>query len=515
MNVFFSCILSGVILFACGSIVSSSPEELRTSGKPGAPVLPLPPLDRPSLGETTSSPFNTQFYNPVKAGGDMGDPFVIRHNGKYYYTQTNPTILSIWPSSTLSGLAGEGENDKKVLLRGPDHGLYHLWTPVFYLYQGQWYCYFAARTSAGLNPEDELTHRVYVMKTQDDDLMGNWSSPVKLNIPGDKWAIANFPFVINDKLYLCFTGLPNDDAYAGDAYKTEYLYLVELNASDPTEVISTTRTVMTTPTKDWEKGTYWHTEGAPVYQNPSGTWYCFYSANWAGSNDYCVGQLKLVKTDPLAENAWEKSNQPVFKTNAGNDVYGPGCIVFTKSPDNTEDWIIYHAARRAGEGYGRNARIQKFTWKPDGTPNFGDPVPLSELQDLPSGETVDRILVQAEDMELKNGAEITTFSTVQAVEFPSSRATASAVVNVPAKGKYAVYVRHSNTSSASSEFYVRVNNGKISSAEASIGGNATGKGTYTMAAVVLPLEDGKNLLTFSATQAVKIDLVILDKKILD
>jgi GH43 family beta-xylosidase len=75
--------------------------------------------------------------------------------------------------------------------------------------------------------------------------------------------------------------------------------------------------------------------------------------------------------------SWVKSQQPVFSKNPEGHVFGPGHNSFFKSPDGTEDWIIYHANPEAGQGCGNNrsARMQPFTWSDDG-PVFGMPVSL-------------------------------------------------------------------------------------------------------------------------------------------
>jgi GH43 family beta-xylosidase len=67
-------------------------------------------------------------------------------------------------------------------------------------------------------------------------------------------------------------------------------------------------------------------------------------------------------------------------------VYATGHNGFFKSPDGREDWIIYHANSGADEGCGkdRSPRIQPFTWKPDGIPDFGIPVPASLALQAPS-----------------------------------------------------------------------------------------------------------------------------------
>lgn len=84
--------------------------------------------------------------------------------------------------------------------------------------------------------------------------------------------------------------------------------------------------------------------------------------------------------------SWKKSAQPVFKQSPENSVFAPGHNSFFKSPDGKEDWILYHANDKIGQGCGgyRSPRAQKFTWNADGTPNFGVPVKIGTEIDAPS-----------------------------------------------------------------------------------------------------------------------------------
>ncbi|WP_433077014.1 family 43 glycosylhydrolase [Dactylosporangium sp. CA-052675] len=61
---------------------------------------------------------------------------------------------------------------------------------------------------------------------------------------------------------------------------------------------------------------------------------------------------------------------------------------FFKSPDGTEDWMVYHANTSASGGcdMNRSTRAQKITWNSDGTPNLGVPAALSTPLAVPSGE---------------------------------------------------------------------------------------------------------------------------------
>lgn len=58
------------------------------------------------------------------------------------------------------------------------------------------------------------------------------------------------------------------------------------------------------------------------------------------------------------------------------------------SPDETEWWNVYHATEvstGACDG-NRYTMAQKVNWNADGTPNFGEAVPLGETLEGPSGE---------------------------------------------------------------------------------------------------------------------------------
>jgi hypothetical protein len=53
----------------------------------------------------------------------------------------------------------------------------------------------------------------------------------------------------------------------------------------------------------------------------------------------------------------------------------------------TEDWILYHANSKPGQGCGndRSPRAQKIGWKKDGSPDFGIPLKEGLPLDMPSG----------------------------------------------------------------------------------------------------------------------------------
>ena len=99
-----------------------------------------------------------------------------------------------------------------------------------------------------------------------------------------------------------------------------------------------------------------------------------FSVNGCSTSDYALAKLTCSNGDYLSPSAWIKSTGPVFSRNEANKVWGVGHHCFTKSPDGTEDWLVYHAkSSQTNTNSDRSSRIQIFTWDANDEPIFGDP----------------------------------------------------------------------------------------------------------------------------------------------
>jgi GH43 family beta-xylosidase len=321
------------------------------------------------------------FSNPLLPTGP--DPWVEYKDGWYYYMNTTAKNLTVWKTRNIADLKSAL---KKVVWTPPATGPYShdIWAPEIHFLRGKWYIYFAA--DAGTNQ----THRIWVIENASSDpLLGEWTFKGKLADPTDMWAIDASVFEDQGWLYAIWSG------WEGDENGTQSIYIARLK--NPWTVEGR-RARISTPEYPWEKvgdippqlkqdnPPHIDVNEGPEILRHDGKLFLTYSASACWTDNYALGMLTADSgADLLNPAAWKKSPQPVFQQSPENHVYATGHNGFFKSSDGKQDWIIYHANSRPGQGCGwhRAPRAQSFTWNGDGSPNFGTPVPAGKALATP------------------------------------------------------------------------------------------------------------------------------------
>lgn len=348
-----ACILGCALLWsACHRI-----------GFPGTPDAPGKELSELIVDST--------FTNPVLTSGP--DPWVVQKNGTYYYTYTQGSKLVILETKNMSELASAHRYEVWAPPAGTPYSK-DLWAPELHEINGKWYFYFAADDGSNAN------HRMYVVEnTSPNPVQGTWVFKGKVADATNQWAIDGTILHYKGQLYMLWSG--------GNAgAPPQNIYIAKM--SDPW-TISGEKVMIATPVYDWEKKGNPINEGPEVLINSQGQVFVTYSGSGYWVDSYCLGMLTLKENgDPLNAGDWTKNTTPVFSMKAASSAYGTGHNGFFKSPDGHENWIIYHARSlpNGGDNNGRKPRIQRFTWNADGTPDFGEPVPINQPLKRPSGE---------------------------------------------------------------------------------------------------------------------------------
>jgi GH43 family beta-xylosidase len=310
------------------------------------------------------------YTNPLLPSGP--DPYSCYKDGYYYYTHTMGNRLDLWKTKDITDLR---HAEHKTIYTPPAGTEWSrdLWAPEIMFLDGKWYAYYAA--DGGNNKG----HRLYVLENASPDPMaGEWVFKGKITDATDKWAIDGDVFRYKGRLYMVWSG------WEGDENGEQDIYIAGMK--DPL-TIESARVKIGSPEYGWEKiGDIKNPKNDPphinVNEGPQGLvhgddLFVIYSASACWTDNYALGMLRYTgKGDILDPASWKKSDSAVFRQSPANGVYATGHNSFFLSPDGKENWILYHANSKPGQGCGntRAPRAQKFTWNAAGEPVFGDPV---------------------------------------------------------------------------------------------------------------------------------------------
>lgn len=321
---------------------------------------------------TPQPPAVKTFSNPLLNGAD---PWVIKKDGFYYYLHTSGNRVVLWKTNAVSKLGSiTGTEIFKAATGQPNAE--NVWAPELHFLDGKWYIYY----TAGSGPDD--TQRTWVLENSNaDPLLGTWIDKGRLfTTDANFWAIDGTVLEYNGSKYFLWSGRPNAPI------QNQNIYIAKMTNA---YTLETPTVMLTKPELGWELNGGPVNEAPQILKNNAGKVFLVYSASGCWTDDYALGMLSLNDGgNPMTASNWTKKQQPVFTKNPTGNGYGPGHNAFFKSPDGTEDWIMYHANSNTGQGCGanRNVRIQKFIWNPDGTPNFGIPTQIGVASNVPAGE---------------------------------------------------------------------------------------------------------------------------------
>ena len=342
--------------------------------RPTTTLLMTAILIAPTVAHAQAQRTSGTFRNPLKEDG--ADPCLAWHDGNYYLATTTAVDLRIRKAPRLADLKAAAD----VVVWGPkDHApdrSRDIWAPEFHRIDAgtglgpRWYLYFTA--SDGV---EDTHHRMFVLESDRDDPLGPYHFRAKLRTdPKDEYyaidgSILRHP---DGSLYFLWCGRPSD---AGQG-----LYISRM--ANPWTTVGPRVYLPASGfgCKDVREGPVALIRGDRIFLT--------YSTCPADTPDYKLGMLVArLDADLMDPKSWVQDPGPVFVRADAAGVYGPGHHAFFKSPDGTEDWIVYHAKKGTAQTYAdRTTRAQRFTWTPDGRPDFGTPLATGRDIPAPAGE---------------------------------------------------------------------------------------------------------------------------------
>ena len=308
------------------------------------------------------------FTNPVY-DGYFADPFVLRHDGRYFAYGTNDAERSgkafeILESDDLVHWRSIGRAiDAVDGLDARDH-----WAPEVAERDGRFYMYF----SAGV---EDREHRIRLAVA--DGPAGPFNYEGILLTPDEPFAIDANPFRDDDgQWYLYYAHDVLDGERVGTALAVDRMVDMETLAGEARTIVRASA--------DWQLfkhdrqmygHTYdWHTvEGAHVVKR-LGRYWCLYSGGaWNGPT---YGVSWAVADAPLGPFVNAPTDGPALLRTRPGLVLGPGHNSLVTTPDGT-DYIVYHAWDPAQTA--RRMYIDRLDWTPDGPTTAGPTITPQQI----------------------------------------------------------------------------------------------------------------------------------------
>ncbi len=313
------------------------------------------------LATSSNSARAATFYNPVS---DLFDSFITTSGGYYYLMGSESNSLYIRKSSTLGGLS----TAPKTLVytsAGVD-----LWSPTLYFVQGKWYIYFSEHWNGRLIALENTS------PTQDP--VGPYAFKAVVRAAVDSNNIGPGIVIKPD----------------GTVYMTNSTPAFHIQQMSNPWTLTGSQVHIESPRLSWEGSDF---EGSTVIQHTQGgvTKYFmpYTEENWNAQTDgapcwsWCVGMYYNTDGNLTNPASWTKLSLPAFT--GGPDVGLMRVLALNtfKSPDGTEDWMVWNGMDDATNDWGnRKSFAKKFTWDVNGMPVFGTPTPLNQAITVPSGE---------------------------------------------------------------------------------------------------------------------------------
>jgi GH43 family beta-xylosidase len=276
------------------------------------------------------------FRNPVvtdEAGGDHGDPFVLRHLDSYFLyhtTDDGDRGISVLRSTDLVNWTREGF---ALEPGGPGHWAEtDLWAPEVMYLAGCFYMYVSG-TRMGEDGEGIEDLRRQGLARSRTPL-----GPFVLDdepLVSDTWSIDGHPFVDEDGSTWLYYNIRTEatmfENLPGSGTVTDRLVTPDRLAGDPRPVAF--------PSERWEGNFaddgYWN-EGSWVLKR-RGRYYQLYSGGWYREASYGIG----VTAAERPEGPWRKeAGNPIFRS--GDRITGPGHHSMVLAPDGVTLYSVYH-----------------------------------------------------------------------------------------------------------------------------------------------------------------------------
>ncbi|RKM62001.1 hypothetical protein D6855_00875 [Butyrivibrio sp. CB08] len=308
----------------------------------------------PEISLKDASEIISQGYINKERISNIGDPYLVTENGKYYVTATGDGKgYDIYSSTDLTDWNKEG----RIFSSSAKEGWVRssLWQPQIVIgNDGKYYLYYC-----GNNDDKSLRIGVAVADTITGPYTDALDHPL---LDVDYATIDPNLFVDEDgSMYLYFSKDCSENIV--DGYHTSQLHVIEMDSYTSVKAGSEP-VLVATPDQEWElQNGEWRWNEGPDILKHEGRYYLFYSGGCYADATYSIGYA--VSDSPMGPFKKYENNPLIAST---DKVSGPGNNSYFHSLDGKELYTCYHTHTiKLIAGGNRKVTIDRCGFREDGS----------------------------------------------------------------------------------------------------------------------------------------------------
>ena len=142
------------------------------------------------------------------------DPFVLLHDGMYYFTGSVPQYdcIELRCARSLNDLAFA---NSKIIWKKHDKGPMgsHIWAPEIHYFNDRWYIYFTAGEA-----ENVWEIRPYVLECCGDPMKDEWRELGRVDVGHESFSLDMTVFFVGDRMYTAWAQTKDKEISSRDIY---------------------------------------------------------------------------------------------------------------------------------------------------------------------------------------------------------------------------------------------------------------------------------------------------------
>lgn len=272
---------------------------------------------------------DVSYQNPIGDMKDIGDPFILKHEDRYYmYATSMPDSgFLVWESENLV----DWDNGNLVYSKFQqenDWATGDFWAPEVIYHNELFYMVYSARNKSG-----SLNMAIATSESPTGPFIDQ-----TFDLLGEEGSFIDGHFFIDDDGTPFLYYVKDNYENIVDGKHVSHIHVQQMT-DDLLEVTGESELLLV-PDQSWENpmGEYQWNEGPYVVKREN-LYYLMYSANYFASSDYAIGYA--TSDNPMGPFVKSESN-PILTKDMINGISGPGHNSVTVGLDDSTLYAVYH-----------------------------------------------------------------------------------------------------------------------------------------------------------------------------